>query len=162
MHLLKAFKVEKDLKIMTELLKDLETLTGGLVQWNQNLMEGYKKRTQELNQTQKQLFCETDANCTLKEQVERMEVEGAHAVEKDQQVEHQLRRIGDQLVEKERQMDDAYRREERLARQNQKLRTQLEGTGKDQQKIMKQVLQLIQEKEHLVAENDEMGGEMQA
>ena len=58
-----------------------------------------------------------------------MEMEGAHAVEKDQQVEHQLRRIGDQLVEREKQMDDAYRREERLARQNQKLRTQLKDAA---------------------------------
>ena len=62
---------------MTELLKDLEALTSSLVQWNQNLMEGYRRRTQELNQTQKQLFCETDANNTLKEQVERMQLEGA-------------------------------------------------------------------------------------
>lgn len=69
---------------MTELLKDLETLTSSLVQWNQNLMEGYRRRAQELSQTQKQLYCETDANSTLKEHVERMELEGAQAVEKDQ------------------------------------------------------------------------------
>ena len=52
-------------------------------------------------------------------------------------MELQLRNIGDQLQEKEKQMDDAYRREERLAKQNQKLRTQLDGAGKEQQKIMK-------------------------
>jgi len=103
---------------MSELLKDLETLTTSLVQWNQNLMDGYRKRIKELNQTQKQLFGETDANNTLKEQLERMKLEGAHAIERDQSVEMQMCDARDQLLEKERQMEDAYRREERLAKQN--------------------------------------------
>lgn len=58
-------------------------------------------------------------------------------------------------------MEDAYRREDRLAKQNMKLKQQLDGHGKDQQKIMKQVMQLINEKEHLSAENNQITLEIQ-
>lgn len=51
-----------------------------------------------------------------------MEKAGFEAVEKDQYVEQQFHRITDQLAEKGKQMEDAYRREDRLAKQNMKLK----------------------------------------
>ena len=59
-------------------------------------------------------------------------------------------------------MEDAYRREDRLAKQNNKLKHQLDALNKDQAKIMKQVLQLITEKDHLGAENNLIHQELHA
>lgn len=83
-----------------------------------------------------------------------MEKAGAEAIQKDQLVEQQFHRITDQLAEKGKQMEDAYRREDRLGKQNNKLKQQLDALNKDQAKIMKQVLQLITEKDHLAVENN--------
>ena len=44
-------KVEKDLKIMNNFLKDLEQLSSNLLKWNQGVIENYKIKIQQLNES---------------------------------------------------------------------------------------------------------------
>lgn len=46
-----TIKVEKDLKIMNNLLKDLEQLSSNLLRWNQGVIENYKIKIQQLNES---------------------------------------------------------------------------------------------------------------
>ena len=57
------------------------------------------------------------------------------------------------LMQKDREMKDAYEREEKLHRQNQKIRSQLDTLLKEQEKLVMQVLDLMKEKEQLGKDN---------
>jgi len=57
------------------------------------------------------------------------------------------------LMQKDREMKDAYSREATLHRQNQKIRSQLDTLLKEQEKLVMQVLDLMKEKEQLVKGN---------
>jgi len=46
-----SLKVEKDLKIMNNFLKDLEQLSSNLLKWNQGVIENYKINIQQLNES---------------------------------------------------------------------------------------------------------------
>ena len=56
-------------------------------------------------------------------------------------------------MQKDREMKDAYEREEKLHRQNQIIRSQLDTLLKEQEKLVMQVLDLMKEKEQLVKGN---------
>lgn len=59
------------------------------------------------------------------------------------------------LLQREREMKDMYKREEKLQRQNQKLKLQLDTLIKEQEKLVMQIKAMMKEKERLVHENDQ-------
>ena len=65
-------KVEKDLKIMNNFLKDLEQLSSNLLRWNQGVIENYKIKIQQLSESQKHLENYQNETVNLKDQLKRI------------------------------------------------------------------------------------------
>ena len=59
------------------------------------------------------------------------------------------------LVQKEKEMEDQYKREDKLGRQNQKLKVQLDNLIKEYGNISKNVHKLIKEKEEYEKQNQD-------
>jgi len=138
---------------MSEMFRDLDNLTHCLADWNVYLIAHFKNKAVELNDTQKQLFQGNDQTKYLQQQLEKLQLEETQNVQRDESANQDIQSLQMTLMQKDREMKDAYSREEKLHRQNQKIRSQLDTLLKEQEKLVMQVLDLMKEKEQLVKDN---------
>ena len=62
---------EDNIRIMSDMFRDLDNLTHCLADWNTYLVAHFKNKVNQLNDTQKQLFQENDQTKYLQQQLEK-------------------------------------------------------------------------------------------
>ena len=107
-------RAESEIKAYGNLFKDLENLTRCLGEWNDLIIAHFKSKVSELNDTQKQLFAEAELNKTLQGQAEKQKFEETQNQQKDQTLQEDLSTLQLTMLQKEREMKDAYKREDKL------------------------------------------------
>ena len=86
-------RAESEIKVFSNLFKDLENLTKCLSDWNDLIISHFKSKISELNNTQKQLFAETDITKNLQQQLEKNKFEETQNQQKDETLQQDLQSL---------------------------------------------------------------------
>lgn len=134
------------------MLKDLELLTKSTNDLTSCLIGNYKQRDRQVTKLNDELATGTSQNKTLQDQLKQLQMEETQNHVDDRTITQELQNMQMTLLQKEREMKDTYKREDRNNKNVHRLKQQLDALLKEQQKLLLQIQSLMSDKERITRE----------